>query len=201
MKSEKINFLYSLFNDEGTVISTAILNHNGIYTRNITELVNNGILSRVRQGYYTLNQLNSDISDIVLVSKLIPKGVLCLHSAIDYYDLSTINPAKIYIALPRGTVAPSLPEYLKVNVRQMIEKYYNLGISSADFDGTKVKIYDIEKTVCDCFKYDNEFEKAVALEVLKNYISKKNCNIQKLLEYAKILGKRNTILPYVEAML
>ena len=201
MKSEKINRIYSLFNDETTVLSTAILNKNGIYTRNITELVNTGFLSRVRQGYYILNQAKSDISDIVLVSKLIPKGVLCLYSATEYYDLSTVNPQKIYIALPRGTVAPSLPEYLQVNVRQMINKYYELGISTVDFDGAPVKIYDMEKTVCDCFKYDNEVEKVVSLEILKNYVSNENCNIQKLLEYAKVLGKRKTILPYIEAMI
>lgn len=64
-----------------------------------------------------------------------------------------------------------------------------------------VKMFDMEKTVCDCFKYDKAIEKAIAIEVLKNYIAKGACNIQKLLEYAKIMGKKKTILPYLEAIL
>ena len=105
------------------------------------------------------------------------------------------------MALPRGTVAPSLPQNLRVNVRQMTEKHFELGISETEINGVRVRIYDMEKTVCDCFKYGKEVEKSVALEVLKNYISSGNCNVQKLLEYAKVMGKKKIILPYVEAML
>jgi hypothetical protein len=44
-------------------------------------------------------------------------------------------------------------------------------------------------------------EKDIALEVLKNYMAKGNCNIQKLLEYARFLGKKKIIYPYVEALI
>ena len=201
MTSKKLKLVQSLFKGNDAVITTATLNKTGIHSRNIAELVDKGILSRIKQGYYILSQKTADTSEIVLAAKLIPNGVLCLYTAIEYYGLSTMNPAEIFFALPRGTVAPSLPQNLRVNVRQMMDKHFELGISKADFGGASVRIYDIEKTLCDCFKYDREVEKSVALEVLKNYIAKGNCNVQKLLEYAKIMGKKKTILPYVEAIL
>ena len=70
-----------------------------------------------------------------------------------------------------------------------------------EVNGTMIRIYDIEKTVCDGFKYDSEIEKGIALEVLKNYIARGNCNIQKLLKYAELLGKKKIIYPYVEALI
>jgi predicted transcriptional regulator of viral defense system len=201
MNSKKINLVKSLFKNEIPLINTAILKQNGIHSRNIAELIDKGFISRIKQGYYMWNQRADDTSEIALATRLIPNGVLCLYTAIEYHGLSTINPAEIFFALPRGTVAPLLPLNLKVNVRQMIDKHFKLGKSEEELDGLSIKIYDIEKTVCDCFKYDREIEKSIALEVLKNYMTRKNCNVQKLLEYAQIMGKKKIILPYVEAIL
>ena len=201
MNLKKLGLVQSLFEMDAPVISTATLKKNGISSRNIAELINSGFITRIKQGHYIWSQKESDTSDIVLAAKLIPNGVLCLYTAVEYYGLSTVNPIEIFMALPRGTVAPSLPSNLIVNVRQMIEKHFELGVSEKILNDVPVRIYDIEKTVCDCFKYDKEVEKAVALEALKNYISRGNCNVQKLLEYAKIMGKKRIILPYVEAML
>jgi len=201
MNSKKVNLVKSLFTSDVPLINTAILRQNGVYSRNIVELVDKGFISRVKQGYYVWSQNASDISEIALAAKLIPNGVLCLYTAMEYYGISTVNPTEIYFALPRGTISPLLPPNLQVNVRQMTEKHFQLGITEADLDGVPMKIYDIEKTVCDCFKYDKEIEKSIALEALKNYMARKDCNIQKLLRCAQIMGKKKIILPYVEAIL
>jgi len=200
MNSKKINLVQSLFGGDIPVVNTARLKQNGIHSRNIAELVGKGIISRIRQGYYVWNRNAADISEIALAARLIPNGVLCLYTAMEHYGLSTVNPAEIFFALPRGTVAPSLPVNLRVNVRQMTDGHFRLGITETEMDGLAARIYDMEKTVCDCFKYEKEVEKSVALEALRNYISRGGCDIQKLLKYAKIMGKNKTILPYVEAM-
>jgi predicted transcriptional regulator of viral defense system len=201
MTSQKLSLVQSLFNKESSIVSTATLRRHNIYSRNIEELIARGFITRIRQGYYVWNKDEPDMSEIILAAKLIPNGVLCLFTAVEIYELSTMNPMEIYFALPRGSVAPSLPENLRVNVRQMIDKHFRLGITETDLFGVSVKVYDIEKTVCDCFKYEREVEKSVALEVLKKYISTRNCDIQKLIEYAEIMGKKKTILPYLEAII
>jgi len=201
MNTKKFNLVQLLFKEDIPVVSTATLKQNGIHSRNIAELINGGYIKRIKQGYYIWNQKEYATAEIVLAAKLIPNAVLCLYTAMEHYSLSTINPTEIYMALPRGTVAPLLPQNLRINVRQMIEKHFKLGITEKEFNGVAVKIYDIEKTVCDCFKYSKEVEKSIAMEALKNYILSGDCNVQKLLEYAKIMGKKKTILPYVEAML
>ncbi|MCL2506048.1 MAG: type IV toxin-antitoxin system AbiEi family antitoxin domain-containing protein [Alphaproteobacteria bacterium] len=191
--------LDELLSADGGIIKTTTLNSKGFTSRDIKRLVLDGLLFRIKQGHYTGKE--QDVSDIEIAAKLIPTGVLCLFTAIEHYELATVNPTEICIALPRGVKCPTLPATLYVNVFHMTDSHFRAGIAEVEINGSKIKIYDIEKTVCDCFKYDNNVEKGIALEVIKNYIAREHCNIQKLLEYANLLGKKKIIYPYVEALI
>ena len=195
-KNLMINELLSV---DGGIIKTKTLNRSGFTSRDISHLVREGVLMKIKQGYYIGKE--RDVSDMEIATKLIPMGVLCLFSAIEHYELATVNPSKICVSLPRGVTCPTLPSNLFVQIYHMTNRHFEVGITEVMTGRTTVKMYDVEKTVCDCFKYDNEVEKDIALEVLKNYMAKGNCNIQKLLEYARFLGKKKTIYPYVEALI
>jgi len=197
MTGDKKIILSALLKSE-RIIKTETLKKNGFTSRDISRLLEEGTLEKIKLGYYIGKE--QYVSDIEIAANLIPMGVLCLFSAIEYYELTTVNPSEICIALPRGMKCPTLPPNLFVKVYHMTEHHFKAGIIDVEVNGAMVRMYDIEKTICDCFKYDSEIEKGIALEVLKNYISKGNCNIQKLLEYAQLLGKKKIIYPYVEAL-
>jgi len=199
MTDTKINTLYDLLAVNGGVVKTQMLNENGFSSRDIKQLIQDGILERVKQGYFIEKQ--GIVSDIEIITKLVPMGVLCIFTAIDYYELATVNPTEICVALPRGATCPVLPPNLFIRIYHMTDSHFEAGIINTEINGVMARMYDAEKTVCDCFKYDNEVEKGIALEVLKNYIGGGNCNIQKLMEYAKLLGKKKIIYPYVEALI
>ncbi|MCL2392659.1 MAG: hypothetical protein FWC66_08680 [Oscillospiraceae bacterium] len=198
MTIAKNALLNELLSANSGIIKTQTLNENGFTSRDIKQLVQEGLLTKVRLGHYTGNQ--ETVSDVEIVSKLIPMGVLCLFTAIEHYELATVNPTEICVSLPRGVTCPVLPPNLFIKVYHMASSHFEAGITEVEVGGTMVRMYDAEKTVCDCFKYDNEVEKGIALEVLKNYMAGGNCNIQKLLEYANLLGKKKIIYPYVEAL-
>jgi len=194
------NFLLSeLLSTGGGIIKTEALNKKGFTSRDISHLLKEGVLEKIKQGHYIGKE--RDVSDIELAAKLMPTGVLCLLSAVEHYELATVNPSEICVALPRGVTCPLLPSTLFVKIYHMTEHHFKAGITEVEVNGAMVRMYDIEKTVCDCFKYDNEVEKGIALEALKSYMARGNCNIQKLLEYAKLLGKKKIIYPYVEALI
>jgi len=199
MTQVKIQVLSELLSSGIGIIKTETLNKNGFTSRDINQLLNKGVIKRIKQGHYIGKE--RDISDMELAARLIPAGVLCLFSAAEYYELTTVNPSEICIALPRGTTCPSLPSNLFVKIYHMTNSHFEAGITEVDVNGAMVRMYDIEKTICDCFKYDNNVEKGIALEVLKSYMDKRNCDIQKLLKYAKLLGKKKVIYPYVEALI
>jgi predicted transcriptional regulator of viral defense system len=199
MTDTKIITLNELLLFNNGIVKTETLNKNGFTSRDIKQLTQDGLLERIKQGHYIGKQ--RDVSDIEIAAKLIPLGVLCLFTAIDYYELATVNPTEICIALPRGVACPILPPNIFTKIYHMTSSHFETGITEAEVNGAMVRMYDAEKTVCDCFKYDNEVEKGIALEALKNYITRGSCNIQKLLEYAKLLGKKKIIYPYVEALI
>jgi len=198
MTTAKTALFNEILTTNNGIVKTETLNKNGFSSRNIQWLLNEGLIVRIKQGLYLGKQ--DDVYDIELAAKLIPNGVLCLFTAIEHYELATVNPSEISIALPRGVKCPILPNNLFIKIHHMTNSHFEAGISEAEVNGTIVRMYDAEKTVCDCFKYDNEVEKNIALEVLKNYIAGGGRNIQKLLEYAKLLGKKKVIYPYVEAL-
>ena len=199
MTDAKIILLNNLMIADNGIVKAKTLAKNGFTSRDIKQLVEDGLLERIKQGYYIGKQ--RDVSDIVVASKLIPMGVFCLYTAVDFYELATVNPSEICIALPRGATCPVLPSNLYLKVYHMTTSHFEAGISEVDISGAAVRMYNAEKTVCDCFKYEKEVERNVALEVMKNYIARGGCNIQKFLEYAALLGKKKIIYPYVEALI
>ena len=199
MTQSKSKLLGELLQAKDGFVRTETLNKSGFSSRDIRRFLDEGKLKKIKQGYYTRKA--QDISDIQMVANLIPMGVMCLFTAVEFYDLATVNPSEICVALPRGATCPALPPNLFVKIHHMTQRHFEAGITQVAINGATVRMYDIEKTVFDCFKYNNEVEKGIALEVLKSYISRGNCNIHKFLEYAKLFGKSKTINPYVEALI
>ena len=199
MTNAKAQILNELLASNNGVVNTKTLTMNGFSSRDMKWLTQEGLIERIKRGHYIEKQ--REVSDIELAAKLIPMGVLCLFSAIEHHELATVNPTEICVALPRGTTCPVLPPNLFIKIYHMTNSHFEAGVSEVEINGAVVKMYDIEKTVCDCFKYENEVERNIALEVLKSYIAKGSCNIQQLLEYAKLLGKKKIIYPYVEALI
>ena len=78
-----------------------------------------------------------------------------------------------------------LPEYPPIKLYYYNKKSYELGVEEIEKNGEKLKIYDIEKTICDITKYRNKIGKDVYKEILKNYTSRKEKNISKLIKYSK----------------
>jgi len=198
MKNIKEANLQELFSANNGIVTTQILVNGGLSSRNIKRLVDDGFIEKIKLGYYMEKQ--HFVSDAVLASRLIPAGVLCLFTAVGYYDLATVNPSVVSIAVPRDFTLPKLPPSLFIKAHHMTSSHFEAGITEVDIDGAIVRMYDMEKTVCDCFKYENEVERNIALEVLKNYMARRGRNIQKLSEYARLLNKQKLIYPYVEAL-
>ncbi len=148
-----------------------------------------GKVVRVRRGKYANNE--SLAKQMIDVERLVPGGVLCLYSAWSYHELTTQIPLSYYIAVER-TRRVKLPEFPPIELSYMTRKAYELGIEEVVIDGFKVKVYDLEKSVCDAIKYRNKIGLDVSSEIIKSYLARKDRDITRLYEYASQLrvGKR-----------
>ena len=179
------------------------LKEKSFQTRDIKKLLEEGIIEKVKPGLYRLVNLEEDENislSFLDVCQAIPEGVICLLSAIGYYDLSTFNPSEIYLAVPHSKKVPVI-EYPPVKIFHFRPETFELGINHVKTRYGHIQIYDKEKTICDMFRYRNKIGENLAIESLKNYLSRKGYNLKKLMDYAKICHVKNIISPYLKAIL
>jgi predicted transcriptional regulator of viral defense system len=182
-------------------------------TRDIARLLKEGTIIKVKPGLYRLANLGnvviplprikssgSTIShEIIDLSKALPDGVICLASALAFYELTTFNPSEIYVAIPNAAKVPKI-DYPSLRVFYFRERFYKPGIERIEVPNCTIKIYNREKTICDMFRYRNKYGDDLALEGLKTYLSIKEANINKLRKYVDICQVKTVMMPYLKAL-
>jgi predicted transcriptional regulator of viral defense system len=188
------------------------LQHNGLLRT--TEALSLGIapatLYRMRDGgrlhqesrglYRLLEQEMNSAPELIKVSRLVTRGVICLTSALVFHKLTIYRPDAIYVALPRGSRQPKI-EDLKLDVIRVSGDSYRRGIVQYKIDGIPVPIYDPAKTIADCFKFRSKVGIEVALSALKTYIKRPGAQVGDLREYARVNRGEAILQPYLEAIL
>ena len=134
----------------------------GLKLTDIRFLQEQGVIMRMEQGLYKWIGENkySFIGDVV---NAVPNGVFCLISALYFHGLVDKTPSICYIAIPNGTDGFNLPVYPKIQLIKMKENHFHYGITTTTISDNKIRIYDIEKTLCDCLRYRSK----IGLDVVK----------------------------------
>ena len=171
----------------------------GINRFYISDLVKDGVIERVKRGLYKDIEFIPE-NELSLVSRIVPEGVVCLASAIEYYGLITNIPFEYHIALPRNKQIV-LPDYPPIKLYYFSDKNYLQGIIESNIEGSIVKIYDLEKTICDITKYRNKIGKNIFNEVLKEYLKRKDKNLNRLLDYAKKMNSFKILKESLELLI
>ncbi len=192
-----IQQIHDLIRSHGGFISTKDISSSSVYHR-LLDKVKEGSVIRVSTGVYALNE--SLANTMVDITKVVPDGVLCQYSAWEHYGLTTQIPPAICVAVKRGRKV-NLPQWPPLNLYHINSEIFELGATTENVGGFNLPIYDIERSVCDAVKARNKIGIDVSSEILKNYLSRKDCNITKLMRYAKILRVATTISKYLEIQL
>jgi len=173
----------------------------GVPKHVLYEMVKTGELIREAQGIYRLSETPMPGNpDLVNLSLRVPRAVFCLISALYFHELTTQIPHFVYFALPRDVKTPKI-QYPPIRVFHFSQESYKSGIVEHDLDGVRVKIYDREKTIADCFKFREKIGMDVALEAVKDYLRLPKVNVSLLMKYARINRVEKVIRPYLEALL
>jgi predicted transcriptional regulator of viral defense system len=190
-----------IFRENHGILRTSEAKKLGINEPTLIQMCNEGLLVKESRGLYRLADLPLlSNPDFVQISILVPSSVICLISALNFYQITTQIPYKIYIALPREAKAPRF-EYPPLDIIYLSKKPYSAGIEEHILDGVKVRIYSREKTIADCFKFRKKIGLDISLEALKDYLRQPNRDIQAILYYASINRVERIIYPYLQAVL
>ena len=182
-------------------VSRTELYDSGLSPYKIKKLVAEGKLISVNRNYFENPEYEGDNNEFSVVSVFAPKGVVCLTSAAVYHGLSSARPLQIDVALPRGARVPKSPEWPEIKFYLFSDERYTTGIEKVTEGSNQLKIYDVEKTVCDMIFYRNKLGFEPAIEVLKNYVKRPDRNINKLMEYAEKLHCSKLLREYLEVLI
>lgn len=166
----------------------------------LPQLARQGILERIGRGLYRLADCEpGEHQSLLEACARVPHGVLCLLTALRYHEVTTQAPAEIWMALAEHSRHPAIPE-IPLRIVRFSGDVFTSGIDEHLVDGVTVKVYGLEKTIADCFKYRNKIGIDVALEALREGWRARRINMDGLWCYAKIDRVTNVMRPYLEML-
>jgi predicted transcriptional regulator of viral defense system len=166
----------------------------------LTRLVERGQLQRLERGIYTAESLpTSEHISLLEVSRRVPKGVICLLSALAFHEIGTQVPSQVWIAIDVKAWAPRITSP-SLRIIRFSGKALHYDIQEREVAGGMIRVYSPAKTVADCFKFRNKIGTEVALEALRDCYRQKKATMNELFEAAKVCRVANVMRPYLESL-
>ncbi|MEW6609051.1 MAG: type IV toxin-antitoxin system AbiEi family antitoxin domain-containing protein [bacterium] len=198
---EKLQKLINFFNRNGGVVRFSAILKAGFHPDSLNTLVKEKKIEKIARGLYRLANYDfEEHPDLVMACLQSPRGVICLLSALSFHEATVEIPKYVNIAIPRGTHAYRI-KYPPVRFYHFDIKAWNSGIEEYKIEGYKIRVYNLAKTIADCFKFRNKIGINVAREVLKVAVTEKNIKPGEIMEYGKICRVDNIIKPILETLL
>ena len=139
----------------------------GIHTQVLSRLVADGELERIARGLYRLPEYAvTEHHGLAIAAAAVPHGVVCLLSALQYHGIGTQLPSEVWMAIDRRARRPAL-RYPPLRIVRYTGAALTEGVESHRLEGREVRLYNVAKTIADCFKYRNKIGLDVALEALR----------------------------------
>ncbi len=159
-----------------------------------------GKLQRIGRGLYVLPGTNvSEHRSLAEACKRVPKGVICLLSALRFHELTTQSPFEVWLAIAEKAWRPRM-EYPPLRIVRFSSTALDAGVEEHRIEGVIVPVFTPAKTVADCFKYRNKIGLDVSIEALRECWRSRRCTMDDLWQYAKVCRVQNVMRPYLESL-
>jgi predicted transcriptional regulator of viral defense system len=172
----------------------------GIPREYLLRLMRRGVLERSGRGLYRLADAPvTEHHSLAEVGKRLPHATVCLLSALVFHQITTQNPAEVWIALPPGSRTPR-SNGQRLRVVRFTGPALTEGRQEHRIEGVPVGIYSPAKTVADCFKFRNKIGLDVAIEALRECLRQRKATIREIHRFAKICRVARVMQPYLESL-
>jgi predicted transcriptional regulator of viral defense system len=182
------------------VVRARELNALGLSGGSIARLVGQGVIHRIGRGLYALphREATADYG-LATAAKRVPRGVVCLLSALQFHALTTQLPREIWLAIGEKDWRP-VANGMRIRIFRFSPFALREGVETHVVSGVRVKVFNPAKTIADCFKYRNKIGQDVAIEALRDGLRKRKCTVDELWHYAKVDRVSVVMRPYIEAL-
>lgn len=182
-------------------LTTTELKNMGYTYYKIDKLEKVGILSRINRSTYENLEYKGDENDFFSAEAYVPNGVICLMSAARYYGLTNFLPDAVDVAIERKKKVNTLPEWPEIRIFYFSQSRMDIGVKKIYEGKNCFHIFDIEKTVVDIIYYRNKIGIEETSEVFKNYLKRRDRQIDRIYAYAKRLRCEKVVRTYLEVLI
>lgn len=166
------------------LMKTAALYELGMDYRDIDQLLKEGYLVRVKSGYYRLAE--EEQTEEEMIKAFFPDGVLCMETALYCYGYIKERPLTWHIAIDKNTSKSRfLMDYPIVQPHYTESAVLSTGVEQETLNGVVFNIYDRDRLICDCLKYESKLSHEDLKAALRGYLEDPKKDVSKLLVYAK----------------
>lgn len=190
-----------IFREHGGTLRTREALDAGVHPRTLYALRDTGRIERLARGLYRLTEAEPSANpDLITVAARVPKGVVCLISALSFHRITTQIPHAVDLALPPGAWTPRL-EHPPLRTYRFGGRAMTEGVETHVISHVDVRVFSAEKTLADCFKFRHKIGLDVAIESLRMYWRRGRPDLSAITRFAEIDRVTAVMRPYIEVML
>lgn len=183
------------------VLRQSDLTSQGIHHQTLARLTAEGVLRRVSRGLYELADADVEAAhSLAEAARRVPKGVVCLTSALQFHELTLQVPRSVWMAIGYKDRKPKV-DYPPLRIVRFGPKVLALGVETHVVDAVPVKIFSPAKTVADCFRMRGRVGLNVAIEGLQNAVRSRKAKPDDIVHFAKTTRIWSVLRPYLETVL
>ena len=172
----------------------------GIHAASLARLVDDGIIVRAGRGLYELADAEVSLShSLAEMAVRVPKGVVCLVSALAHHEITLQNPRTVWMAIGLKDRTPRIT-HRAARFVHFGDAAMEAGIERIRIDGVEVKVFSAAKTIVDCFRYRRIVGLDVALEALRLGVRSRKATPDEIVRMAKALRIWSVLRPYLESV-
>ncbi len=191
--------LHKLLNNNNGIVTTSELKKLKLDSRSIKKLVESSVIEKVARGIYI--GVEYFVDNLFVTQLKCTKGIYSLETALYYHNLIERVPFKCDITIP-SNYNTRLLKNTKYKFHYLKQDLYEVGITELKTEfGNNIRVYDLERTICDIIREKDSIERNLFVEALKNYAKSNKKNPKKLYEYAKKFKIEDIVKMYMEVLI
>lgn len=172
----------------------------GVTAATVGRMERDGAVVRLARGLYQLPDAELDAHhSLAEAAKRVPRGVICLVSALAFHGITDQLPRKVWMAIRRSDWTPKSGD-LPIRVVRFSDDLLSQGVEAHVIEGVSVKVFGVAKTVADCFRHRGRIGLAVALEGLQEALRQRKATPAEIARAADAGGVATVVRPYLEAL-
>lgn len=191
----KVDKIKEIVDKNDGILTMSMLEQNNIHRQYLKVLADNGYLEKVARGVYV--RADKSVNDFYIIGEQYKTGIFSHNTALYFYNLTDRTPFILDMTFPSNI----RPSNAMLNIHYINKERHKIGLVTKVLeDGSSIRIYNMERTICDIIRDRNKTDTQILNTALKEYMKRQDKNLNLLYEYAKIFKITKILKTYMEVL-